>query len=289
MTGGVGLIGLGNMGLALGGRLALRFRVLGHDLRAERVAMAEAAGVVPATLAEIAGQAATVVLSLPSPAASHAVVAELLGSLPPGAMVVETSTVTPDDARRLHANCGAAGVGFVDAAVLSGVEIMARGESALLIGATPEGLARARPVLDALAARQTVMGPPGAGMAAKVVNNAVAHAVYVVLAEAVAMARGAGISIEDTVALLRGADSGLMRPLTHRIGERLAQHDFAGGMRMDAARKDSALALEMAQGQGLPLFAIQAAHSVYEIACAQGMAAQDYAALATLWEAWANR
>ena len=289
----VGMVGLGNMGLAVAGRLALRFRVLGHDLSAARMALAREAGITPAGLEEIAAAAGTVVLSLPTPAASHAVAGYLLESLPRESLphrvtVIETSTVTPADACRLHAACAAAGVGFVDAAVLSGVEIMARGESALLIGGLAADLVRAQPVLDALAPRQTVMGPPGAGMAAKVVNNAVAHAVFVVLAEAVAMARGAGISIADTVTLLRGADSGLMRPLTHRIGERLAAHDFAGGMRMDAARKDSLLALEMAQGQGLPLFAIQAAHTVYEIACAQGLAAQDYAALATLWEGWAN-
>ena len=94
-----------------------------------------------------------------------------------------------------------------------------------------------------------------------------------VLAEAHAMAAASGIDTATFVDQLRGADAGLLRPLTHRIGERLARRDFSPGMRTDAARKDSVLALEMAQDFGIPLFAIQAAHTVYEQACAREMGA----------------
>ena len=151
--------------------------------------------------------------------------------LPAGALVIETSTVTPADLGRMKAQCLAAGSGFVDAAIQSGVEIMARGGSVLLIGADAETLVRARPWLDALSAKQSVMGGVGAGSAAKVINNAVAHAVYVVLAEALALARANGISTADFVDMLKGADAGLVRPLTHRIGERTAQRNFSPGMR----------------------------------------------------------
>jgi 3-hydroxyisobutyrate dehydrogenase-like beta-hydroxyacid dehydrogenase len=54
------------------------------------------------------------------------------------------------------------------------------------------------------------------------------------------------------------------------------------------ARKDSMLALEVAQDLGVPLFAIQATHAPYEIAQATGLGDLDYAALATLWEQWAG-
>ena len=48
------------------------------------------------------------------------------------------------------------------------------------------------------------------------------------------------------------------------------------------------LALEMAQELGVPLYAIQASHTPYEIAEAGGMGQLDYAALATLWEQWSG-
>ena len=100
------------------------------------------------------------------------------------------------------------------------------------------------------------------------------------------MARANGIATDKFVDMMKGADAGLMRPLTHRIGERVAQRNFAPGMPLDAARKDSVLALEVAQRDGIPLFAIQGAHTAYELACARGLGREDYAALATLWDAW---
>jgi 3-hydroxyisobutyrate dehydrogenase len=48
----------------------------------------------------------------------------------------------------------------------------------------------------------------------------------------------------------------------------------------------SALALATAQELGIPLYAILASHTPYEIAEALGMSNLDYASLATLWEQW---
>jgi 3-hydroxyisobutyrate dehydrogenase-like beta-hydroxyacid dehydrogenase len=112
----------------------------------------------------------------------------------------------------------------------------------------------------------------------------VAHAVYVVLSEAVAMATANEIPIPTLVELLGDPEAGLLRPLTHRVAQRLNDRDFEGGMPVDAARKDSELALRLAQSAGIPLFAIQSAHTVYEIALARGMARADYSVIATLWD-----
>jgi 3-hydroxyisobutyrate dehydrogenase-like beta-hydroxyacid dehydrogenase len=81
-------------------------------------------------------------------------------------------------------------------------------------------------------------------------------------------------------------ESGLLRPLTHRFGERLREHDFAGGMSIANARKDSALILDAARDLGVPLFATSAAHNVYELAMREGLGTLDYASIGTLWEKW---
>jgi 3-hydroxyisobutyrate dehydrogenase-like beta-hydroxyacid dehydrogenase len=281
------VIGLGNMGIEVASRLAHAGPVTGFDLSPERGRLAAARGlaVAPDLAAAVRG-ASAVVLSLPTPAASRASVAAIAGLLPANAVVIETSTVTPADVAHMHGLCTGVGLHFVDAAIQSGVEIMARGDSVLLIGGAAEALGRAKPWLDALSPKQSLMGTTGAGAAAKVINNAVAHGVYVVLAEALAMARANGISTENFVAMMSGPDAGLVRPLTHRIGERVARRNFAPGMPLDAARKDSVLALEVAQRDGIPLFAIQGAHTAYELACARGLGREDYAVLATLWDKW---
>jgi 3-hydroxyisobutyrate dehydrogenase-like beta-hydroxyacid dehydrogenase len=143
--------------------------------------------------------------------------------------------------------------------------------------------------LDAISSQQMVLGPLGSGMAAKVINNAVSHAVMVVLVEAFSLGAASGVAPDLLVELLKRPDAGLIRPLTHRIAERVLNGDYAGGMTLQAARKDSMLALELGQHAGVPLFAIQAAHTVYEIAMHEGLAREDYAVIATLWEAWLDR
>jgi len=215
-----------------------------------------------------------------------ATIAPLMGD---GGLIIETSTVNPADVQALAGAAEPHGVRVIDAAILSGVAQMYKGTSALLIGGDDADVAAARPVLDALAVRQKHFGPLGAGMAAKVVNNAVAHAVMVVLVEAGAMAKATGVSGQDLVDLLTGEDAGLTRPLTHRFAERIMRGAYDGGMPTEAARKDSTLALELAQHTGVPLFAIQAAHTVYELGVNDGLGRDDYASIARLWERWTGR
>src|SRR6185436_15670711 len=97
------------------------------------------------------------------------------------------------------------------------------------------------------------------------------------------MADAAGVRPDVFAEMLSAPDAGLLRPLTHRLVERVLAGDYEGGMPMEAARKDSTLALRLAQETGVPLFAIQSAHTVYELALAAGLGREDYAAIAKLW------
>ncbi|MGH3318801.1 MAG: NAD(P)-dependent oxidoreductase [Streptosporangiaceae bacterium] len=286
----VGLCGLGNMGSAVASRLAAARPVVAYDPDGARAtAVVEAYGLTRARdLAEVAA-AGTVVLSLPAPAISQQEVEALVPSMRPGGLIIETSTVNPADMWRMRAACEERSVRLVDAAILSGVQQMYDGCSTLLVGGADEDVELARPVLDALTPRQVRFGPVGSGMAAKVINNAVAHAVMVVLVEAGAMAAATGVPGEAIVDLLSGPEAGLTRPLTHRFAERILRGDYEGGMPTEAARKDSVLALELARDSGVPLFATQAAHTVYEIAAGGDLAREDYASIAKLWEEWTGR
>jgi 3-hydroxyisobutyrate dehydrogenase-like beta-hydroxyacid dehydrogenase len=289
MDGSVGLVGLGQMGLPIAGRLATAFDVVAFDISAERRALA-AAGHERVTasdeLADLAG-CHIVVLSLPTPAISRSIITELGPQLAEGTIVIETSTVLPADVREWALVLEPHGVRVLDAAVLSGVAQMEGGSATLLVGGEASDIDATAHVLRVIGGAGVArFGGLGRGMAAKVVNNGVAHAVMVVLVEAFAMARAEGVELADIARMLARPDGGLMRPLTHRVMERVAKGDFDGGMPLDAARKDSSLALAMAQQSGVPLFAIQAAQTVYDLAAAYGNGREDYSAIATLWEAW---
>ncbi len=289
MTATVGLCGLGQMGIEIAGRLAREYDVIAVDLDEQRRALADEIDRVrtSSSLDELR-DLDVVVMSLPSPAASRSVVDALGSLLSQGSLVIETSTVLPGDVRICGEVLAAQGIAFVEAAVLSGVGQMRDGAATLLVGGPPDDIDRVRPVLQAIAPNIQQYGDLGTAMTAKVVNNGVAHAVMVVLVEAFAMAKAQGLDLGQLADVLARPDGGLIRPLTHRVMERMASGYYEGGMPMDAARKDSTLALALGQASGVPLFATQAAQSVYDIALAHGLARQDYSAIATLWEQWAD-
>lgn len=286
----VALCGLGNMGGALASRLTRRFTVLGYDVnsaQADRVAQEH--GITRCRdLADLAASR-TVVLCLPTPQVSRKVCEIVVPQMASGGTVIETSTVNPADMTTLAGLTDSFGVGLVDAAIAAGVGQMRAGTAALLVGGADDVVARVMPVLESFAAAVKHLGPLGSGAALKVINNAVAHAVMVVLVEAAALAEASGVSRQDLLDLMNGNDAGLTRPLEHRMMERIATGDYSGGMPVQAAHKDSTLALGLAQSTNVPIFAIQASHTVYELALAEGKGRLDYAAIAQLWEAWLGR
>jgi 3-hydroxyisobutyrate dehydrogenase len=288
MSNAIGMIGLGNAGAALAHALSEKFALSGYDVDPKRKAAVEDLKITWSNSIEsVITDTDIVLLSLPRPEISLDVVRSIANAHTVTRLVIETSTITPKIARELAAICGTANIGFVDAAIAGGVQSMAAGENTFLVGGSEENFAVARNILDPIAKRIHHLGPVGAGSGAKVVNNAVMHALMVVLIEAVAMANKLEIPMETMIEILARAD-GIMRPLEHRMKDRIRNADYAGGMSVTNARKDSMLALETAQDLGVPLFAISAAHTPYEIAEQLGHGELDYASLAKLWEAWCN-
>lgn len=287
----VGIIGLGNAGSALAGALSAHFTVIGYDVDvACRDALAHSSVDWVDSIEDVAAQAQVVLLSLPHPEISRKVVQSLLAA--PGLnksaslqLIIDTSTITPAVARELAEKCHNAGIGFVDSAIVGGLQALAAGEITFLVGASPKDFGMAEQVLKTVAARIMRLGDAGAGSGAKIVNNAIMHSVMVTLLEAGAMARKLDIPTSALVDIL-SQPGGLLRPLNHRLGERVLTGNYEGGMSVANARKDSVLALETARDMGVPLFAIQAAHTPYEIADSLGYSKLDYAALAKLWENW---
>ncbi len=206
-------------------------------------------------------------------------------------LIIENSTVGPEDIEALLRIAALANARVIEAAILGGVQKLAAGKGTFLVGAAEADFAEAKPILESAAEKIFHLGPLGNGMRAKLVCNGVAHAVMVVLIEAAALAAAQGIPMDTFYELMR-RESGLTRPLTHRFFERILRQDFDGGMTTANAHKDSALILEIARKLGVPLFATAAAHTPYEIALGEakrgGYMAKDYSIISKLWEKWAG-
>jgi 3-hydroxyisobutyrate dehydrogenase-like beta-hydroxyacid dehydrogenase len=199
MTSRVAVLGAGNMAGAMVGTL----RRAGFDIvvwnrtqsRAE--SLAEAHGAATAATAASAVQDADLVLS--SLADDEAVLATYLGgdgaasASRPDQVVLEMSTIAPDTVRRVGEAVTATGAAFLDAPVSGSVPTVEKGELTIMVGGDAAALERARPVLEALAAKIFHVGALGSGATVKLAVNALVHAIDVGLSEALVLAEKAGV------------------------------------------------------------------------------------------------
>jgi 3-hydroxyisobutyrate dehydrogenase len=241
----VAVIGLGAMGLAMAERLAERGEaVRGWDRDPARRRLAEAAGVAVAE--EAATGAEVVILSLPNDEAVRAVAATLpaAGMMADG-VVVDTSTVAPETPRALAPRFAATGLAWLDAPVSGGPHGARAGRLTMMVGGEAEALARAMPVLEAIAAKVVHVGTSGAGAVAKLANNLLVAAHLLTAAEVLRLARRAGVDAEAALSVINGA-SGRSAATEVNFPRWILPGSFDSGFTAGLMRKDVRLALELA-------------------------------------------
>ncbi|MDW8399967.1 MAG: NAD(P)-dependent oxidoreductase, partial [Acetobacteraceae bacterium] len=210
---------------------------------------AQAAGI--AVTEDAAAGAEMVLLSLPDDAAVRAVAGRLpAAGLRAGAVVIDTSTVSPATPRLLAPRFAAIGLGWIDAPVSGGPAGAAEGRLVAMAGGEAETLAAARPVLDDLAHRVLHVGPPGAGAVAKLANNLLLGANLITAAEAIALARRAGVDPTRVLEAINGA-SGRSAATEANLPRWILSGRFDSGFTAGLMRKDLRLAAELAAAVGL--------------------------------------
>lgn len=248
----VAVIGLGNMGMAMLKRLiASGHRPRGWDLdpakrEAARQAGAEIAADLAASLAEIT------LFSLPHDAAVAAVLQEALPALQPGAVIIDTSTLSPRAVRGFAEQAAAQGVSYLDAPVSGGPAGAAAGSMAMMVGGDAAALERATPILQHLTARLLHIGPSGAGQVAKLVNNLLVASHLVTAGEALRLGAAAGVAPEALLPVLNGA-SGRSAVTEVNWPRWIIPGTFDSGFSAGLMRKDVGLALELARELDVPL------------------------------------
>jgi 3-hydroxyisobutyrate dehydrogenase len=215
----LGYIGVGLMGGPMVKRLtSLGWQVRGYDIVPQR----SSAG----SVAEAVKDADVVLLNLPTNEAVEDVLAKLLPVVRAPQLVVDFSTI-PVDACRSHAArlAKATGCRWVDAPVSGGPPAVQQGALTVMAGGEPQDLERLAPLMKDIAGRCTRMGPTGAGLAAKMINQLIVGVGQAMLGEAVALCEKAGIDAARIPECLGGgyADSNVLKAYWPRMVER----DFA--------------------------------------------------------------
>src|SRR5210317_820199 len=172
----IGFIGLGNMGLPMAKNLvAAGHHVTGFDLsQAALTELAAAGGHVAQTAGQSVAAAEVVVSMLPAGRHVEAVYTGddgVLGAAPAGALLIDSSTIDVDTARRVAAAAQAAGFDMVDAPVSGGVGGAAAGSLTFMVGGSAEAFAKAKPILEIMGKNIFHAGGNGNGQVAKICNN----------------------------------------------------------------------------------------------------------------------
>jgi 3-hydroxyisobutyrate dehydrogenase len=192
----IAFIGLGNMGGPMAANLAkAQHRVIGFDLAKISCEQAAAEGVSIARSARDAVAEAEVVVTM-LPAGKHvlSVWGDILSAARPGALVIDSSTIDVDSARKAHGLAAERGLLSLDAPVSGGVGGAKAATLTFMAGGSAEAFARAEPILSQMGKRVVHCGDPGAGQAAKICNNMILGISMIGVAEAFVLAEKLGLS-----------------------------------------------------------------------------------------------
>ena len=258
----VAFLGMGVMGLPMAGHLARA----GHTVTVYNRSPAKA----QAWVAEFGGQSA----ATPRDAAADADIvfacvgndddlrsvvlgdAGAFAGMKPGAIFVDHTTASADVARELYAKARELGLQFIDAPVSGGQAGAVNGVLTVMCGGEPEVFDTIKPVAQAFGRAVTLVGAPGAGQLAKMVNQICIAGIVQGLSEAVAFGQQAGLDMKLVLDVIsKGAAQSWQM---ENRGGTMVDDKFDFGFAVDWMRKDLGLVLAEARNNGarVPLTAL---------------------------------
>ena len=278
----VGFVGLGAMGHSMAGHLATRglLAVVGNRTQAKADAFGAERGVLSARSPGDYAGCDVVALCVPADADVLANVAALAAVLKPGSVVIDHSTVSVATARSAAATLRERGIGFLDAPVSGGVEGARNGKLSVMVGGDADVLERARPALDAYAARITLMGDTGAGQATKAVNQVLVAGINEAVCEGLALGTALGLDAERLLPTLMAGAAGNW--FLDKRGATMLRGEFAPGFKCAHLLKDLRIVRGMAQDVGVATVVIDQALADYAELVERGQGDADTSALITL-------
>jgi 3-hydroxyisobutyrate dehydrogenase len=258
----IAFLGLGNMG----GPMAANLISAGHAVRgfdpvpaAAAAAAANGANVFDST-ADAVTEADVVITMLPNGDIVRRCYAEVLPAARAGALFIDSSTISVNDAREVHAQAESLGFSQLDAPVSGGVKGAVAGTLAFMVGGDESAVQRARPVLEPMAGKIIHCGAAGAGQAAKVCNNMVLAVQQIAIGEAFVLAEKLGLTAQSLFDVITGATGNCWAvhtncPVPGPVPTSPANNDFKPGFATALMNKDLGLAMDAvtATGSAAPL------------------------------------
>lgn len=292
----VAFIGLGNMGGGMAANLIKAgFKVNAFDLMEANLKAAADAGCTPVDCAKKAVEGVDYVVSmLPNGAIVESVYIDgdaLLDVIPKSALVLDCSTIAPNNSRRVGAAAEKLGVQFVDAPVSGGVAAAAAGTLAFMVGGTEANFESAKVVLEAMGANIFRAGDVGAGQVAKICNNMLLAIHMSGTAEALQLGIDNGLdpkALSDIMLKSSGCNWSLEKynPVPGVMEGVPSSNDYQGGFMVDLMLKDLGLAQEAASGSKSSIPMGSAARNLFNLhknSAGEDKGAKDFSSIQQLF------
>ncbi len=281
----VALLGLGIMG----GGMARRLLGAGFPLTVYNRNPAKAAALVQEgarqakSPREAAAGADVVLCMVADDAASRSVWLApdgALAGMKPGAVGVDSGTLTVGWVTELAAAVRAKGCEFLDAPVTGSKLQAAAGEMNFLVGGSAAALEIARPALATMSKNVYHLGPNGSGALLKLINNFMGGVQLSVLSEAIALIERSGLDRTQALEILTNGAAG--SPLVKTLAPRMVEQDYTPHFLLRLMCKDLGYGVAEAQKHSLKLNMVSAALDLFKRAVADGQGEKDFSALVEL-------
>ena len=249
----IGFIGLGNVGGKLSGSLLRNdIDLTVHDLNPDLVAGFVARGAKAAeSPAQLMRDCDAVITCLPSPAASNAVMQEMLPEVTAGKIWMEMSTTDQAEVARLGAMVIAAGGAAVDCPVSGGCHRADTANIAIFAGCDRATFERILPLLTKMGRRILHTGDLGSASVLKVVTNYLATAHLIASCEALVTAKAAGMDLNTAYEAIKISSGNSFSHETESQVILNGSRDIS--FTMDLVKKDIGLFQQVADRAGVPL------------------------------------
>ena len=286
----VGFIGLGNMGEPLAGFVhKAGISLVVHDLRkAAAATLLERGATWAESPRDVARQCEVICICVPGPAEMQLVTVGpggILEGVKAGSVVIDLTTNAPAVVREVGEPLKARGAHLLDAPLDGGREGALAGQVTLFVGGDPVILGQVKPVLDTFSKSVVWVGELGTGSITKIVHNALAMSIDLLLAECLTLGAKAGVAVPRLVEAFReGCIVSQNMTFTKRMPATLFRGDFTARFALALAHKDFRLAGDLAAQHGVPTRLLDLCQMELQEAMNRGWGDQDRIRASTLQE-----
>jgi putative dehydrogenase len=280
----VAVIGLGSMGFGMASSLVRRgHAVVGYDPSATATEKLAATGARIATSPGDAATNASVVLCVVvNSAQTDAVLFGDGGVFPvmsPGSIFISSATMAPSEAKRLSSRLAERDILYLDAPISGGAAKAASGTLTIMASGSPNAFARARHVLDAIAAKVYRLGDePGIGASVKMINQHLAGIHIAAACEAMVLASKLGLDLLTVYEVIT-ASAGNSWMFENRVPH-ILDGDYRPLSSVEIFVKDLGILQDMARTERCPVPLAAAALQMYLATSGAGMGRDDDASVA---------